>query len=87
MPVPNATCPHCRRLERENQRLHERIDRLEAELRRLNGRVARLKKDNRACAANSTRHAGKPHRQASPFRRRHLQETPQKAGPAQGTSR
>ena len=64
MPTPTTTCPQCRRLEGENQRLHQRIDQLEAELRRLNGRVARLKKDNRRLRSelDETRgtHIGRP---------------------------
>jgi transposase len=84
MPVPNAACPHCRPLERENQRLHERIDRLEAELRRLHGRVARLKKDNQRLRSELDETRRQAHRQASPFRRRHLKKRCKKPGRPKG---
>jgi transposase len=84
MPAPTTTCPHCRRLKRENQRLHERIDRLEAELRRLNGRVARLKKDNRRLRSELDETRRQAHRQASPFRRRHLKKRRNKPGRPKG---
>src|SRR5580658_3426229 len=84
MPAPTTTCPQCRRLQRENQRLHERIDRLEAELRRLNGRVARLKKDNRRLRSELDETRRQAHRQASPFRRRHLKKRHKKPGRKKG---
>jgi transposase len=84
MPVPTPTCSRCCRLERENQRLHERIDRLEAELRRLHGRVARLKKDNRRLRSELDETRRQSHRQAGPFRRRHVKKRCKKPGRKKG---
>jgi transposase len=84
MLAPSSACPQCRRLQRENQRLHERIDRLEADLRRLNRRVAKLKKDNTSLRHELDEARRQPHRQAGAFRRRHLKKRKKKPGRRKG---
>jgi transposase len=82
--APSRACPRCRRLERDNQRLVQRIDRLEADLARLSRRVARLKKDNASLRGQLDEARRQSHRQASPFRRRHLKKRRKKPGRPKG---
>jgi transposase len=84
MLAPSPACSRCRHFERENQRLHQRIDRLEADLHRLNRRVARLKKDNTRLRRELDEAQRQSHRQAGTFRRRHLKKRKKKPGRRKG---
>jgi len=84
MPAPTPACPRCRRLQRENQCLHQRIDQLQAEARRLHGRLARLKKDNTRLRHELDEARRQPHRQAAAFRRRHLKKRKKRSGRRKG---
>ena len=84
MLASTCTCPRCRRLQRENQHLRQRIDQFEAETRRLHGRLARLKKDNTRLRHELDEARRQPHRQAAAFRRRHLKKRHKKSGRRKG---
>jgi transposase len=67
---PDLVCPSCEHLRRENERLRAAVDHLQQQLLDLRQRVEE--------------HQRQTKRQASPFRRRNLQDDPKKPGRPKG---